>query len=105
MALLIHCERSAHHGYESYGGKNKCIGSRCVVQELDQNKNVVFQWKTYDHFQISDSYADLTVSSVDLIHPNSIDVDEDGNYFLISRSLNEVTKLTGKPEQLCGVWR
>ena len=87
----------------SYGGKTNASVVGGVVQELDQNKNVVFQWKTYDHFQISDSYADLTVSSVDLIHPNSIDVDEDGNYFLISRSLNEVTKINRQTGAI--MWR
>jgi hypothetical protein len=87
----------------SYGGKTNASVVGGVVQELDQNKNVVFQWRTWDHFQISDSYADLTVSSVDLIHHNSIDVDEDGNYFLISRSLNEVTKINGQTGAI--IWR
>ena len=87
----------------SYGGKTNASVVGGVVQELDQNKNVVFQWRTWDHFQISDSYADLTVSSVDLIHHNSIDVDEDGNYFLISRSLNEVTKINGQTGAI--MWR
>jgi hypothetical protein len=87
----------------SYGGKTNASVVGCVVQELDQNKNVVFEWKTWDHFKISDSYADLTVSSVDLIHHNSIDVDEDGNYFLISRSLNEVTKINGQTGAI--IWR
>jgi hypothetical protein len=87
----------------SYGGKTNASVVGCVVQELDQNKNVVFEWKTWDHFKISDSYADLTVSSVDLIHHNSIDVDEDGNYYLISRSLNEVTKINGITGDI--IWR
>ena len=77
----------------AYGGKINATVTGCVIQEQDENKNVVFNWNTWDHFQIADSYADLTVSQVDLIHHNSIDVDEDGNFFLISRSLNEVTKI------------
>ena len=87
----------------AYGGKTNATVVGCVVQEQDENKNVVFEWKSWDHFSISDSYADLTVSSVDLIHHNSIDVDEDGNFFLISRSLNEVTKI----DRLTGniIWR
>ena len=87
----------------AYGGKTNATVTGCVVQEQDENKNVVFNWNTWDHFQIGDSYADLTVSQVDLIHHNSIDVDEDGNFFLVSRSLNEVTKI----DRLTGniIWR
>ena len=65
----------------AYGGKPNATVTGCVIQEQDENKNVVFNWNTWDHFQIADSYADLTVSQVDLIHHNSIDVDEDGNFF------------------------
>ena len=87
----------------SYGGKTNATVTGCVIQEQDENKNVVFTWNTWDHFQISDSYADLTVSSVDLIHHNSIDVDEDGNIYLISRSLNEVTKIDRQTGDI--IWR
>jgi hypothetical protein len=87
----------------AYGGKTNATVTGCVIQEQDENKNVVFNWNTWDHFQIEDSYADLTVSQVDLIHHNSIEVDEEGNFFLISRSLNEVTKI----DRLTGniIWR
>jgi hypothetical protein len=87
----------------AYGGKKNATVTGCVVQELDGNKNMVFQWSTWDHFNISDSYADLTVSSVDLIHPNSIDIDDDGNIFLISRSMNEVTKINRQTGDI--MWR
>jgi hypothetical protein len=86
-----------------YGGKTNATVTGCVIQELDENKNVVFTWSTWDHFQISDSYADLTVSSVDLIHQNSLETDEDGNIFLISRSLNEVTKINRQTGDI--IWR
>jgi hypothetical protein len=87
----------------SYGGKTNATVTGCVIQEQDENKNVVFTWSTWDHFQISDSYADLTVSSIDFIHHNSIDVDEDGNIYLISRSLNEVTKIDRQTGDI--IWR
>lgn len=86
-----------------YGGKTNATVVGCVVQEQDENKNVVFNWSSWDHFLISDSYADLTVSSVDLIHHNSIETDEDGNIFLVSRSLNEVTKINRQTGAI--IWR
>ena len=87
----------------AYGGKSNATVTGCVIQEQDENKNVVFNWSTWDHFQITDSYADLTVSQVDLIHHNSIDVDENGNFLLSSRSLNEITKIDRTTGNI--IWR
>jgi hypothetical protein len=87
----------------TYGGKVNATVTGCVVQEQDENKNVVFNWNSWDHYQISDSYADLTASNVDLIHHNSIDVDEEGNFFLSSRSLNEITKINRQTGEM--IWR
>jgi hypothetical protein len=87
----------------SYGGKASATVTGCVIQEQDENKNVVFTWSSWDHYKITDSYADLTVSSIDLIHQNSLELDEDGNIFLVSRSLNEVTKIDRQTGNI--IWR
>ena len=65
-----------------------------IIQELDQDKNVVFQWRSWDHFQITD-VVDHSLSNpvVDYVHGNSIDVDPDGNFILSCRHMNEVTKI------------
>jgi len=66
-----------------------------ILQELDRDKNVVFQWRSWDHFQITDVVShDLTAKSVDYVHGNSIDVDPDGNLIISSRHMNEVTKIS-----------
>ncbi|MHC4641258.1 MAG: hypothetical protein ACYS32_06410, partial [Planctomycetota bacterium] len=31
-----------------------------VIQELDVSKNVIFQWRSWDHIPITDTYQDLT---------------------------------------------
>lgn len=87
----------------SYGGKTNALVTGCVVQEQDENKNVVFTWNSWDHFQITDSYTDLTVSSVDLTHHNSLDVDQNGNIYLGCRSLNEITKINRQTGEI--IWR
>ena len=86
-----------------YGGQNNATVTGSAIQEQDKNKNVVFNWSSWDHFKISDSYADMTVSSVDLIHSSSSTVDEDGNILVISRSLNEVTKINRQTGDI--IWR
>jgi len=70
-----------------------------VLQEIDKNKNVLFEWKTWDHFGITDSYSDLKQGTIDVAHGNSIDVDYDGNFLVSFRNTQEITKIdrvTGK---------
>jgi len=85
------------------GGQTDATVKGCVIQELDEDKNVVFEWNSFDHFQLTDSYKDLTVSSIDFDHPNSLEIDADGNILLISRALNEVTKIDRQTGDI--IWR
>ena len=64
-----------------------------VVQEIDKNKNVIFEWKTWDHFEITDSYSDLKQGTIDVAHGNSIDVDTDGNFLISFRNTQEIAKI------------
>ena len=88
-----------------YGGIVDATVSGCVIQELDENKTVVFEWNSWDHdhFEITDTYNDLTVSAIDMVHPNSLELDYDGNILLISRSMNEVTKINRVTGDI--IWR
>jgi hypothetical protein len=75
-----------------------------VIQELDQSKAVVFQWRSWDHFQITDAmHIDLTLSWIDYVHGNALDVDTDGNILLSSRHLNEITKINRETGAI--IWR
>ena len=76
------------------GGNPAAAVSGLVIQELDQDKNVIFQWRSWDHFQITDAtHEDLTAASIDYVHGNALDVDTDGNLLLSSRHLDEITKI------------
>jgi arylsulfotransferase ASST len=77
------------------GGQPNAIVIGLILQELDQARNVVFQWRSWDHFQITDIiFHSLTTAVVDYVHGNSVDVDPDGNFILSSRHMNEVTKIS-----------
>ena len=81
------------------GGNPAATVTGLVIQELDEEQNLIFQWRSWDYFSITDSYADLHYSVVDYVHGNSLDADTDTTLILTSRNLNEVTKinrLTGK---------
>jgi hypothetical protein len=76
------------------GGNPAASVSGLVIQELDQDRNVVFQWRSWDHFQVTDAtHEDLTAASIDYVHGNALEVDTDGNLLLSSRHMDEITKI------------
>ncbi len=75
-----------------------------IVQELDKNKHVVFQWRSWDHFKITDAtHEDLTAATIDYVHSNAIEIDPDGNILLSSRHLDEITKINTQTGDI--IWR
>lgn len=75
-----------------------------AIQELDEKKNVVFQWRTFDHFNIADAQnVDLTSTWIDYAHCNAIDVDADGNLLLSTRHFDEITKINRETGDI--IWR
>ncbi len=75
------------------GGRQNAVVTGLVIQELDPSKNVIFEWRSWDHFSFGDSISNLTDENIDLIHGNSLALSTDGNLLLSSRNLNEVTKI------------
>jgi len=77
------------------GGNPNAVVTGLIIQELDENKNVVFQWRSWDHFQITDATYDisLTDSLIDYVHGNAIEIDYDGNILLSCRHMDEITKI------------
>jgi hypothetical protein len=65
-----------------------------IIQELDADKNVVFEWRSWDHFAITDAtHEDLTEDEIDYVHSNALELDADGNILLSSRHMDEITKI------------
>lgn len=89
------------------GGDPNAVVWGLIVQELDGNKDVVFQWRSWDHFQITDGAVSplttLTGPTVDYVHGNSIDLCPDGNLVISSRHMNEITKIDRQTGDV--VWR
>jgi len=74
------------------------------IQEFDENHNLVFEWLSYDYFNIIDAvHEDLTQHTIDYVHMNSIAVDYDGNIIISSRHLSEVTKINRQTGEI--IWR
>jgi hypothetical protein len=86
------------------GGSPNALVTGLILQELDEDKNVVFQWRSWDHFQITDCLGiDLTRANIDYVHGNAIELDADGNLLLSSRDMSEITKI----DRITGatIWR
>ena len=76
-----------------------------VIQRFDVQKNLVFEWKSLDHFAVSDVYSFYFTdpSELDHSHYNSLEIDDDGNYILSFRHLHEITKVDALSGQI--IWR
>jgi len=67
-----------------------------IIQELDTNKNVVFEWKGIDNYNLGDviPYFFLDPDFLDFGHANALAIDLDGNILFSLRFFNEVTKIS-----------
>ncbi len=77
------------------GGQPDATVVGLVIQEVDNEQNVYFQWRSWDHFEITDATSDisLTANYIDYVHGNAFDFDLDGNLLVSSRHLDEITKI------------
>jgi len=87
------------------GDPNAVINEALIIQELDSNHNVIFEWKSWDHFHITDnlSLSPWTGSQLTFMHTNAIDIDFDGNFIFSSRNLDEITKIHRTSGEV--IWR
>jgi Arylsulfotransferase (ASST)/Cep192 domain 4 len=87
------------------GGKMNAEVLGFLIQELDKNKDVVFQWKSLDYIPVTDASPsiDLTAQVIDYVHSNSICIDFDSDIILSSRHLDEITKIDRQSGEI--IWR
>ena len=86
------------------GGDPNCLVIGLIIQEIDSDKNVVFQWRSWDHIPITDAqHQNMTANYLDYIHGNAIDLDNDGNILISSRHLDEITKINRQTGSI--IWR
>ncbi|MBN2102469.1 aryl-sulfate sulfotransferase [bacterium] len=84
-------------------GRPDAMVAGSIIQELDIDHYVVFQWRSWDYFNLADSYNDLSNKNFDAIHINSVDVSNDGNLVVSVLALGEVTKINRQTGEI--MWR
>jgi hypothetical protein len=89
------------------GGNPNATVIGLIVQELDENKDVIFQWRSWDHFKIIDASVspeiNLLGSTIDYVHGNSVEMMPDGNLLISCRHMNELTKVDRQTGGI--IWR
>lgn len=86
------------------GGDPSATVTGLVVQELDADHNVLFQWRSWDYFQITDAeHIDLTAATIDYVHGNALEKDTDDNILISCRHMNEITKIDRNTGDV--IWR
>ncbi len=86
------------------GGNPNATVIGFIVQELDADHNVIFQWRSWDHFEITDgNFIDYTGAKIDYVHGNAFEVDHDGNLLLCCRGMDEITKIDRNTGNI--IWR
>ena len=87
------------------GGDPNATVIGLIIEELTEKENVVFIWRSWDHFKITDATPDidLTQPLIDYVHGNAIEIDTDGNILLSSRHLDEITKIDRQTGDI--IWR
>lgn len=76
-----------------------------VVQELDRNKNVVFQWSSKGTYlpEDADPFYLTDTANIDLTHFNSVDINKKGEILVSVRFFNEVIKINKHDSSV--IWR
>lgn len=79
------------------GGNTAATVIGNTIQEVTPLGQVVFQWRSWDHYDIVDAvHENLKGSTVDYVHMNAITIDSDSNVVVSSRHLSEMTKINRK---------
>jgi hypothetical protein len=75
-----------------------------VVQELDENKNVIFEWRSWDHIDVMEAnHTNFDATVIDYVHANAIKLDTDSNLLLSCRILDQVIKISRETGEI--MWR
>jgi hypothetical protein len=86
------------------GGNPEATVIGYVIQELDSNKNVVFQWRTWDYVQITEAtYMGFGGSTIDYVHGNTLELDDDGHILTSFRNMESMTKINRQTGEI--IWR
>jgi hypothetical protein len=76
------------------GGNPSAFVIGVDIQEFDENDSLIFEWSTWNHLEIEHAInVDLTQSTIDLVHLNSVAVDYDNHLIMSLPRYDQVIKV------------
>jgi Arylsulfotransferase (ASST)/Bacterial Ig-like domain len=88
----------------SIGGLSNATVADLIIQEIDPNDNIVFEWNSKDYFAVSDTYQAIVGQTyIDYAHGNAVELDTDGNLLISNRHMAEITKINRQTGAI--IWR
>lgn len=94
--LMIYDEQIVDMSQIVPEGQVDAVVTGLIIQHIDDQGNVLFEWQSWDHMEITDAdpaIVNLGAGGIDYVHGNALDFDEDGNLLVSSRNLSEITKI------------
>ncbi len=92
------------YNHNQPGGADAVVAG-VVIQEFDETKALIWEWKGHDHYQFDD-VDPVWLSNpnkVDWTHANAVERDPDGNIMVSLRHFNEITKIDFQTGNI--IWR
>lgn len=103
--ILIYDQQVVNMSLIVPGGNPNALVTGLVIQEVDINRNVYFQWRSWDHYEITDATWDISLTSmwIDYVHANALEIDADGHILVSCRNMDEITKIDFNTGEI--IWR
>jgi hypothetical protein len=77
-------------------GNPAALVSGAILQELDAQRNVVFQWRSWDHYPFTSQWVNSTAAVISEFHVNCITEDTDGNLLISTPNwVKKISRQTG----------
>jgi len=94
---LLLCLESVPYDMSPYGGKKDAQLQSCVLVETDRNGTIYMEWHAiswnFDPTNISPD-IDLTQPNIDFTHANTVTENNQGDFILSLRNLDEIIKIS-----------
>jgi hypothetical protein len=77
-------------------GNPAALVSGAILQELDAQRNVVFQWRSWDHYPFTSDWVNSTAAVISEFHFNRVFLDDDGNLVVSTPAwVKKISRQTG----------
>jgi hypothetical protein len=104
---LVTIYHTTRRDLRSVGGRRNAKVIDGIIQEIDvRSGRTLFTWHSLGNIALKESYRPLPEKrsdAWDYFHPNSVDVDDDGNYIVSARYSYSVTKISRRTGKI--IWR